>query len=141
MNSAGPRTGLADLAAVVVACFEKCPLPRSKLHQMPATLIADPPPLHEDPPGTIRVGGTRVTLDIVVNAYEGGDSPEEIVKSFPALTLAQVFGALAYYHQHREEVRRYLERRKREADDLQREIEASQPPGSTRSELEARLRD
>lgn len=105
---------------------------------MPATLIADPPPLHEDPPGTIRVGGTRVTLDTVVYAYEGGDSPEEIVESFPALTLAQVFGALAYYHQHREEVRRYLERREREASDLQREIEASQPPGSTRSELEAR---
>jgi uncharacterized protein (DUF433 family) len=116
-------------------------MPSPKLHQMPATLIAEPPPLHEDPRGTIRVGRTRVTLDTVVYAYEGGDSPEEIVESFPVLTLAQVFGALAYYHQHREEVRRYLKRREREADDLQREIEASQPSGSTRSELEARLRD
>jgi uncharacterized protein (DUF433 family) len=105
---------------------------------MTTPLISEPLPLPEDPPGTIRVGGTRVTLDTVVYAYEGGDSPEGIVESFPVLTLAQAFGALAYYHQHREEVSRYLERREREADALQREIEASQPPGSTRRELEAR---
>lgn len=107
---------------------------------MPATLIAEPLPLHEDPPGTIRVGGTRVTLDTVVYAYESGESPEEIVENFPVLTLGHVFGALTYYHQHREEVRRYLERREREADDLRRAIEARQGPGPTRSELQARLR-
>lgn len=106
---------------------------------MPATLIAEPLPLHEDPPGTIRVGGTRVTLDSVVYAYESGETPEEIVENFPVLSLAHVYGALSYYHQHRDEVRRYLEEREREADALQREIEAKQTP-LTRSELEARLR-
>jgi hypothetical protein len=87
---------------------------------MPATLIAEPLPLHEDPVGTIRVGGSRVTLDTVVEAYESGQSPQD--------------------HQHRDEVRGYLERREREADALQRVIEANQPPAPTRSELEARLR-
>lgn len=107
---------------------------------MPATLIAESLPLHEEPDGTIRVGGSRVTLDSVVYAYESGESPEEIVENFPTLTLGHVFGALTYYHQHREEVRRYLEGRQREAEALRREIEARQPPGPTRSELEARLR-
>lgn len=104
------------------------------------TLQAEPLPLHEDASGTIRVGGTRVTLDSVVYAYESGESPEEIRENFPSLTLAHVYGALTYYHQHREEVRRYLDRRERQAADLRRAIEARQGPGPTRSELEARLR-
>jgi uncharacterized protein (DUF433 family) len=106
---------------------------------MRASLIAEPLPLHEDSSGTIRVGGSRVTLDTVVDAYERGSSPEDIVASFPTLTLGHVFGALSYYHQHRDEVRRYLERREWEADALRRKIEAQQPPPPTRAELEARL--
>lgn len=108
---------------------------------MPATLIAEPLPLHEDSSGTIRVGGSRVTLDTVVRAYESGRSPEEIVDSFPTLTLGHVFGALSYYHQHRDDVRRYLERRERQADELRRQIEAQQAPAPTRAELEARIAD
>jgi uncharacterized protein (DUF433 family) len=108
---------------------------------MPATLIAEPLPLPEDSSGTIRVGGSRVTLDTVVHAYESGRSPEQIVESFPTLTLGHVFGALSYYHQHRDEVRRYLERRERRAEKLRRKIEAQQPPAPTRAELEARIAD
>jgi uncharacterized protein (DUF433 family) len=107
--------------------------------RLPATLIAEPLPLHEDSSGTIRVGESRVTLDSVVHAYESGQWPEQIAENYPVLTLAHVFGALSFYHQHRDEVRRYLEQREREADAMQREIEANQPP-LTRSELEARLR-
>jgi hypothetical protein len=33
------------------------------------TLIAKPPPLRLDESGTLRVGGTRVTLDTVVAAW------------------------------------------------------------------------
>lgn len=107
---------------------------------MQTTLLAEPSPLQVDAHGTIRVGGTRVTLESVVYDYESGASPEEIVEDFPSLTLAHVYGALAYYHQHREEVRQYLQRQEAEAEALRREIEARQGPGLTRSELEARLR-
>jgi uncharacterized protein (DUF433 family) len=107
---------------------------------MPTTLQAEPLPLHEDASGTIRVGGTPVSLDSVVYAYESGESPEDIREDFPSLTLAHVYGALTYYHQHREEVRHYLEQREREAADLRRAIEARQGPRPTRNELEARLR-
>lgn len=107
---------------------------------MHTTLLAEPSPLHVDAHGTIRVGGTRVTLESVVYAYDSGSSPEEIVEDFPSLTLAHVYGALAYYHQHREEVHQYLQRQEAEADALRRQIEARQGPGLIRSELEARLR-
>lgn len=103
------------------------------------TLQAEPLPLHEDASGTIRVGGTRVTLESVVYAHESGSTPEEIVEDFSTLTLAHVYGALAYYHQHRDEVRQYLQRQEAGAAALRRKIEALQGPRPTRSELEARL--
>lgn len=107
---------------------------------MPMTLQAEPLPLHEDASGTIRVGGTRVTLESVVYAHESGSTPEEIVDDFPTVTLAQVYGTLAYYHQHRDQVREYLRRQEAGVAALRRKIEALQGPGPTRSELEARLR-
>jgi uncharacterized protein (DUF433 family) len=35
-----------------------------------------------------------------------GLSPEELVKEFPHLTLAQVYDALSYYSDHRDEIER-----------------------------------
>jgi uncharacterized protein (DUF433 family) len=58
--------------------------------------------------GAYRVTGTRVSLDSVVYAFVNGASPESIVDSFPALTLEQVYGAIAYYLAHQAEVDAYL---------------------------------
>jgi uncharacterized protein (DUF433 family) len=55
-----------------------------------------------------RITGTRVSLDSVVYAFLNGVSPESIVDSFPALTLEQVYGAIAYYLAHQAEVDAYL---------------------------------
>ena len=61
------------------------------------TLIAEPPPLHEDQDGVVRVGGTRVTLDTVVEAYEEGATPEEIVLQYSSLKLSDVYATIGYY--------------------------------------------
>jgi len=58
--------------------------------------------------GAYRITGTRVSLDSVVYAFLNGVSPESIVDSFPALTLEQVYGAIAYYLAHQAEVDAYL---------------------------------
>jgi uncharacterized protein (DUF433 family) len=59
--------------------------------------------------GAYRVAGTRVSLDSIVYAFTAGQSAESIAQSFPVLTLEQVYGAIAFYLGHREEVDRYLE--------------------------------
>jgi uncharacterized protein (DUF433 family) len=56
----------------------------------------------------LYVAGTRVSLDSVVHAFLRGESPEGIVESFPALTLEQAFGSLAFYTANRETVDQYL---------------------------------
>jgi uncharacterized protein (DUF433 family) len=58
--------------------------------------------------GAYRITGTRVSLDSVVYAFLNGVSPESIVDSFPALTLEQVYGAIAYYLAHQAEIDAYL---------------------------------
>ena len=55
-----------------------------------------------------RIAGTRVSLDSVVYCFCNGESPESIVQSFPTLTLEQVFEAIAYYLDHREEIDDYI---------------------------------
>jgi len=67
------------------------------------TLHPDPWPLRIDEEGVIRVGKSRVTLDVVVDDYQSGLSPEEIARQLDTLNLADIYGALAYYFRHQEE--------------------------------------
>ena len=48
----------------------------------------DPVPLRVDETGTIRVGNTRVTLDVLMEDVQAGGAPEEIVRRMDTLTLA-----------------------------------------------------
>jgi uncharacterized protein (DUF433 family) len=60
--------------------------------------------------GKPRIAGTRIRVQDVVVWHEAwGLSPEEIVTDFPQLTLAQVHAALAYYYDHREEIRQHMQ--------------------------------
>ena len=42
-------------------------------------------PLWEDPPGVFRVGNSRVLLELVLDAFNRGESPEAIVRSYRTL--------------------------------------------------------
>ena len=57
-----------------------------------------------------RVAGTRVSLDSIVYCFWNGESPESIAQSFPTLTLKEVYGAIAYYLDHQDEVDDYIKR-------------------------------
>jgi uncharacterized protein (DUF433 family) len=100
---------------------------------------AEPPPLRVDEGGAVRVGKSRVSLDLVVEQYENGMTPEDLVRAYDALDLSDVHTVIAYYLRHREEVRLYLKRRKEEAKALRTKLEAERPRIS-REELLARRR-
>ena len=99
-------------------------------------LDAEPPPLRVES-GAIRVGSGRISLDLVVEQYENGMTPEDMVRAYDTLELGDVYAAIAYYLRHRDEVRLYLELRKEEAETLRAKIEAERPRVS-REELLAR---
>jgi len=104
---------------------------------MSLPLNGEPVPLRLDESGTPRVGNSRVTLDLVVEQYENGMMPEEMVRAYDTLELADVHAVIAYYLRHRDEVRAYLTQREEEAAALRAKIEAEQPRVS-REELLAR---
>jgi uncharacterized protein (DUF433 family) len=54
--------------------------------------------------GGFYVAGTRVSLDSIVYSFKAGDSPETIRQNFSSLTLEQVYGAIAFYLAHGQEV-------------------------------------
>lgn len=92
---------------------------------MTLTIEAQSPPLAADRNGVIRVGGTRVTLDSLVHAFDEGHTAEEIVSHFPALKLADVYAVISYYLNNRAAVREYVRHQEGAADEIWQRIESS----------------
>jgi len=64
----------------------------------------------------------RIRIAMIVADYLGrGWSAEEIVLQYPHLTLAEVHAALAYYHDHRDEIDRELADELVEAERMHKE--------------------
>jgi uncharacterized protein (DUF433 family) len=56
--------------------------------------------------GKACIAGHRIRVLDIVESYEHqGMTPEDIVLQFPTITLADVHAALAYYHDHLDEIR------------------------------------
>src|SRR5439155_16835110 len=93
---------------------------------MTFTAQAEAPPLREDAAGALRVGASRVLLELVIRAFQDGATPETIVQRYSTLALADVYAVIAYYLRHRSEVEEYMTRREQNAEEVRRRIEAQQ---------------
>jgi uncharacterized protein (DUF433 family) len=80
--------------------------------------LVDEIPLARDIHGVYRVGGTRVTLDLVVRAFNRGATAEEIVQKYDGLRLPDVYQVIGYYLKHADELAEYFENRAREEEGL-----------------------
>ena len=105
---------------------------------MSTILQQDAIPLAVDAHGTIRVGGTRVTLDSIVRAYQSGETVEQIAEDFSALQLADVHAAIFYYLRHRAEVEEYLAGQDSESASVRNSLGAHQDAVDVRARLQAR---
>ena len=83
--------------------------------------------------GVYYVRGTRISLDSIVYAFREGCSPETIREDFEGLTLALVYGAIAFYLDHQAEIDGYLLQRKEQWAELERKGSPASP------DLQARL--
>ena len=102
----------------------------SDVRESPSNLLSfavEAPPLRVDDGGVIRVGNSRVSLDLVVEQYNNGAVPEDLVRAYDTLKLEDVHAAIAYYLRHRDDVQSYLKRRAEEAGQLRARIEAERP--------------
>ncbi|MBX9947757.1 MAG: DUF433 domain-containing protein [Candidatus Obscuribacterales bacterium] len=83
--------------------------------------------------GRACIKGHRIrVMDIVVWHEMRNYSVEEIVEMFPAITLADVYAALAYYFDNREEIENDFNTNEALAEELMKEF-PSKLPGKRRA--------
>ena len=75
--------------------------------------------------GRPRIAGHRIRVQDIVLWTEQRQAPDQIVADFPQLSLADVYAALAYYHDHREEIDRQI----REDDQFVAQMKGQGGPG------------
>ena len=68
-----------------------------------------------------QIGTTRVSLDSVIYSWLQGDSPETIADNFSALTLEQVYGAIAFYLAHQDKIDEYLRQGEAQSEQLKQQ--------------------
>ena len=59
-------------------------------------------------PKTIRIKGTQVGIEIVIEKFLDGASPEEIRRHHPHLTLKQIYATITYYLFNQERIDAYI---------------------------------
>jgi uncharacterized protein (DUF433 family) len=50
------------------------------------------------------IRGTRIPVWAIVECYQSGLTPEEILSHYPHLTLSRIFDALGYFDDNRQEI-------------------------------------
>lgn len=95
-------------------------------------------PLVRGEEGTIRITGSRVTLDSVVHQFKNGATAEQIQEDFPALHLSDIYSVIAYYLQHSVTVEQYLREQEQEAAQNQKLIESKHDTATIRDRLRQR---
>jgi uncharacterized protein (DUF433 family) len=103
---------------------------------MEITLQSEAPPLRRDASGALRVGRSRVLLELVMHAFQDGATPEAIAQRYPTATLADIYAVIAYSLRHREDIEAYLAEREQKAQEVRQRIERHQ---GDLADLRARL--
>jgi uncharacterized protein (DUF433 family) len=108
------------------------------LHMIPDTPTLAVP-LRRDESGALRIGKTRVLLELVIQAYHLGETPEGIVDMYPSLSASEVYAVIGYFLANTAEVDAYVLARELEGDANQRMLEARMTPDDIA--FRARLRE
>lgn len=78
-----------------------------------------------DEAGRAWIDDTHIKVTEVVRDYLQGWSAEQIHEQYPHLSLAQIYSALAYYHDHQQELDAQVAREEREAERLRQVLQSS----------------
>jgi len=90
--------------------------------QQPARIVRE---LHDEP----HIEGTRITVNFVHERVEGRGLKPETVAERHDLDLADVYHALAYYHDHPAEMREVKEQREERIEEAASKPHVATGPG------------
>jgi len=75
--------------------------------------------------GVLRITGTRITLDSVIQAFHDGATPEEMCQDFPGLALAHIYSVLAFYLTQQDAVDVYLKEHAQATTLIRQELQST----------------
>lgn len=78
---------------------------------MPWAVATETVPLVSDDDDVIRIEGTRVPFETVMEAFQEGATPEEIAQQYPSVTLGVLYQEIGYHLRHKNELDRYVAHR------------------------------
>jgi uncharacterized protein (DUF433 family) len=89
-----------------------------------------------DEKGVARIARSRMkVIHLVMDKMANNSTPDQMQQAFPGLSLGQIYSALAYYYDHKNELDAQIEQSMKNADAFR----AQASPGPTRDELRRRL--
>ncbi len=81
--------------------------------------VATPAHIFLDDAGVAWIDDTNVkVIEVILDKLAHGSSPEEMHFQYPHLSLAQIYAALSYYHDHQETLDTEIRRKLNEVDAL-----------------------
>jgi len=75
--------------------------------------------------GVLRITGTRITLDSVIQAFHDGATPEEMCQDFSGLALAHIYSVLAFYLTQQDAVDTYLKEHAQATTIIRQELQST----------------
>jgi uncharacterized protein (DUF433 family) len=105
---------------------------------MPPLPATDASPIAASEDGVLRVVGSRIPIDTIVEAFHDGATPEEIGQQYPTLGLADIYHLIAHYLKHQAEFDDYLQRRREDGVCVRHDNESRWNPAGIRERLLAR---
>lgn len=75
----------------------------------------------------IRLKGTRVGIETILEDFFNGSSPEEIAIRYTSLNLEQVYATITYYLHNREKIDAYIQAWRQYTDQASKEADENPP--------------
>lgn len=105
---------------------------------MTLVITPQPVPLSTTKQGDIHITGTRIPLETIVEDYQNGASPEDMVLSYASLNLADVHAVLTYYLRNKAAVDAYVNEQQSRANEARKKLGIDQASQELRAKLRAR---
>lgn len=101
---------------------------------------AAPPelPVRVEANGAVRISDTRITLEVILTAFEQGETPEQIVHAYPSLQLSDVCTLYAYYCKNKALFCQYLEQSRAQEQAIRQKIETEYPTTAIRQRIKSK---
>ena len=86
----------------------------------------EPSPFAVDEHGRAQVGGTRVTLEVLLGRHRMGDTRADLHRGFPTVPLPALDAVIAYYGRNTGVLDRWLDMKAEEVEEVLRELDRRQ---------------